>query len=255
MEMSTLGVVIRETAYKENDKLITILSDTCGKITVLARGVKNISSKNAGAVQLFCYSEFELVENKGRYVLKTAISKDGFFGIRDDIEKYTLASYMLDVVSAVTTENADETGTYRLLLNTLYYLSNKNDNLDKIKAAFELRLMTESGFMPDLSSCSVCRNEEIKSSSRFLYNEAVVVCDSCIRDEQISFSTLISNTTLSAMKYIISSSISRFLFFNIDDNATAELGFVCENYLLNQTERNFKTLGVYKSVHNDLSRL
>ena len=91
MDLTIDGVVISETLYKENDKLLTVLTGQYGKVSVLARGVKNISSKNSAGVQLFCYSEFELIESKGKFVLKTANLHDGFFGIRSDPTKYFLA--------------------------------------------------------------------------------------------------------------------------------------------------------------------
>ena len=34
------GIVIREVAYKDNDKIITILTDTIGKVSAIAKGAK-----------------------------------------------------------------------------------------------------------------------------------------------------------------------------------------------------------------------
>lgn len=36
------GIVIREVAYKDNDKIITILTDTIGKVSAIAKGAKKI---------------------------------------------------------------------------------------------------------------------------------------------------------------------------------------------------------------------
>ena len=36
------GIVIKETSYKDNDKIITILSDELGKVSVMAKGAKRL---------------------------------------------------------------------------------------------------------------------------------------------------------------------------------------------------------------------
>ena len=38
------GIVIKEVPYKDNDKIITILTDTLGKISCLAKGAKKTNS-------------------------------------------------------------------------------------------------------------------------------------------------------------------------------------------------------------------
>ncbi len=255
MDLNIDGVVISETLYKEKDKLITILTGQYGKINVLARGVKNISSKNAAGVQLFCFSEFELIETKGRFVLKTANLHDGFFGIRSDMQKYFLACYLVDCTSHVATSNSDETGIYRLLLNTLYALSHKDENPDKIKAAFELRLMTECGFMPDFSACMNCSGE-IDKNVRFSVTEGVVVCQDCLsKIKEVPFSFMIPFDVYLAMKYIAYSPLERYLLFKISDDSLLHLSLVCENYLLNQTERGYETLKIYKSLSKTFSNI
>ena len=66
MDITCDGIVIRETLYGESDKILTLFTGAYGKITVAAKGVRSIKSKNSSAVQLFCYSYFELVEKNGR---------------------------------------------------------------------------------------------------------------------------------------------------------------------------------------------
>ena len=39
MFLNTRGLILREAKYKESDKILTILTETDGKITAKARGV------------------------------------------------------------------------------------------------------------------------------------------------------------------------------------------------------------------------
>lgn len=252
MEISTVGIVIREFGQGENDKLLTILTPN-GKIYALAKGVKKLSSKNAPACQLFVYSEYELMQKGGRNIVKTALSKELFYNMRSDMARYSLACYFAEVLSYVTTENNDETETLRLFLNTLYALSNKPEiPLWQIKGAFELKLMCILGFAPDFKNCFECGCEiEIGRSNVFSFEESALICEKC-RKGNVAFSCTVSGDTCLALKYISASTLTNFLSFNIDSSYGTEFSFICENYLIHKTERNYETLKIYKSIINSL---
>ncbi len=256
-ELSVFGVVIRETLVKDSDKIITVLTGNLGKISVLAKGVKGIKSKNASGVQLFCYSEFELIEKNGRYTLKTAVLKHGFFGVRTDVLGFALASYILDITNAVTNEGTDETETLRLLLNTLYVLSEKKDiPLWLIKSAYELKLMQVCGYMPVLEYCPICACDiEEDKACYFSLSEGCVVCSECHKNAFLSGNEVpntisVSYPVIQAMRFICQSEVNRFLSFRLDTSLKNEFSLVTEKYLLYQAERSFETLKIYKNMVN-----
>ena len=86
-EFTTDAVVLRQADYKESDRILTVLTPERGIITVGAKGVRNIKSKNSAAVQLFSYSELEILQTGSRYTLRTATLKNGFFGLRADLNR------------------------------------------------------------------------------------------------------------------------------------------------------------------------
>lgn len=252
MEKICTGVVIKEVQHGENNKLLTILT-TEGKVFAYAKGVKKISSKNAPACQLFVYSEFEFIEKSGRLTVKTAVTKDLFYNMRSDMQRYSLACYFADIVNHVATQNNDETEMLRLFLNTLYALANKSDiPLWMIKGAFELKLMCIIGFMPDFSCCYSCGCEiQLSRNNTFSFEEAALICEKCKKGD-VSFSCTVSDKVCVIMKYIAASSVSSFLSFKFDESIMSEFAFVCENYLIHKTERNYETLKIYKSILNSI---
>ena len=259
-EFSTQGIVIREKAQGENDKLLTILTAEHGKVYALAKGVKNITNKNAASCQLFVYSEYEFVTKGGRRVLKTGLSKDVFFGMRSDPERFALVSYFADVLGHVTMENNDETETLRLFLNVVYALSYKQDiPLWLIKAAFELKLMCVLGFMPDFSACGGCGCEaQFGKENIFSFELAAVLCEDCAKIAKketgyVPYSCKISDKVLEAMMFISACDVKKLFAYKLDEIYAIEFCFACENYLIHKTERTFETLKIYKSIVNSLT--
>ena len=60
--LTTRGLVLRTTEYKETDRILTVLSADHGLLTMKARGVRSNRSKLKGACQLLTYAEFTVGE-------------------------------------------------------------------------------------------------------------------------------------------------------------------------------------------------
>ena len=150
------ALVIRESDYGENDKLLTLLSAEKGRMTVLFKGGKSLKNKNSASSQPLSYSEFTVKERNGFYTLSEASLIQQFFELRSSLDRFALSQYIADVCGEISVENENGDETLSLALNTLYMLCRENTDTDHIKAVFELRCMALNGFCPDLSSCPLC---------------------------------------------------------------------------------------------------
>ena len=63
----TMGLVLKETRYREADRILTILTPKLGVITAMAANSLRLKSKLFSACGLFCYSEFTLVPGRNMY--------------------------------------------------------------------------------------------------------------------------------------------------------------------------------------------
>lgn len=255
MELTLQGIVIRDTLYGENDKLITVLTGEYGKITVLAKGVKSINSKNSPAVQLFCYSTLELSEKNGRYLLTGASVEDNHYGIRDNIEHFSLASYFADVAGTVCTENNDEREMLRLLRNCFYAMAKRKEvPLWKIKAAFEMQCMMINGLTPELSECADCGKPIADAADKlgqYLFScpDGAFLCPDCLAARRNQDVIPLSVYTVDALEEMIRLPQSRMLRFSVPNEAVRkELTQVCQRYLVCQTGRTYETLRFYNSL-------
>ncbi len=249
------GIVLKEVLYNDNDKILTILTSQRGIISVSAKGVKSIKSKNSSAVQLFCYSEFEILKYKNRYVLKTANLKDGFYGIRENVEKYALACYFSEITCSFATSENDETDVLRLLLNSLFVLA-KDDTkpLWLIKSAFELKLCCICGFAPQFDYCASCGAKTMDSSPKniyFTFNDSEIICEDCFLKKEDGKSTdcvKLPMPAVIAVRYVIGCPINRLTSFTLSDESAPKFCEFCEKYLLYTAERSFESLKFYYSI-------
>lgn len=245
MYLKTEGIVLRETEYKDNDKLLTVLTRNNGKITVKARGVKSRTSKLKAACQLFAFSEFTLLDYQGRFVATEAVAKELFPGLREDIELLSLASYFAQVAEVVSQEDDPNPDLLSLLLNSLYALSKLKLSQKLVKAVFELRVCCLAGYLPDLRGCTVCGR---KDADRFNITQGVLQCGTCRAEGLDGIRMPVSAGTLEAMRYITASSPRKLFSFSLSEASLEELNGITESYLCTRLERGFYALDFYKSL-------
>lgn len=250
------GLVIRTTDIREADRLITVFTEEAGVITALARGARSLKSRQMSATLLFCYSSFVLYKRGEYYHIKECSLIESFFGVRNTIEGLALASYIAEVVDYVAVTEP-ERDLLRLALNSLYAISENKYTLEKIKAAFEIRVASVIGFMPDVLSCAHC-GEEL-GNFYFEIMAGRIVCYAChtkATDEHREPESphegqavcILTEGAKMALGYCIHAPLQKIFSFNISDEDMQLFSKAAEEYLLNQLERSFKSLEFYKEV-------
>ena len=155
MHLHTKALVLRETAYKESDKILTLLTQEQGKLTASARGCRRKGSPLAAGSQLLVWSDFILYEYQGRWSVKEAEVEREFRGMREDLDKFSLGCYFGEVTQALALEGLPSPELLSLILNSLHALDRLDRPLALVKGAFELRAMCLAGYEPVLDACAV----------------------------------------------------------------------------------------------------
>ena len=239
------ALILREVRYKEADRLLTVLTDTEGKLTVKARGALRKSSRTAAATQQLTYAEMTLFGNRGRWTVNEAVVKEGIDGLRADMEKLALGAYFAECMEALSVEEQPEPALLQLGLNCLYALSRDLYAQEKIKAAFELRLMCLSGYTPELGVCPVCGREP--ENPCLSLDHGCVCCRGC---GGMGEKAALGAEALAVMRYLSTAPAKQLLSFKISDGALESLGDAAQRYLLRRTERGFSTLDYWRKIKN-----
>lgn len=244
MKLSTDGLIIREQQTGEDDRLVTILTRDYGILRAFVRGAKRIRSKSQSATQLFAYGKYSIYRGKDAYSIDEAQPVEIFFDLRNDIASLSLAQYFCELAGELAPVEDDADEYLRLVLNALHMLSKNKRPHAQLKAIVELRMMTLSGYMPDLVACGDC-GEFSDEGMFFSPVEGQIFCGECVTDHTC---IALTNSVLSAMRHICYSENSKLFSFTLQEESLNFLSEVTENFLLTQTAKKFKTLDFYKAV-------
>ncbi|MBQ9661742.1 MAG: DNA repair protein RecO [Oscillospiraceae bacterium] len=238
------ALILREVRFKESDRILTALTADAGKMTLAAHGALSKHSRIAAATQQLTYAELTLFEKNGRYTVREGVTKEGFPGLRQDLGKLALGSYFAECLEQYAGEDQPEPELMQLGLNSLYALSEGLGSCEKIKAAFELRLMTLEGYAPAEESCPVCGRGDIREPV-FLPEEGQTVCRAC---RKAGRSLPLTENALAAMRHILHAPAKKLLAFRLTEEEQSLLSAVAESWLLHCSDRNFPTLAYYRNL-------
>ena len=243
MRLNTDGLIIKETNVGDADRFVTVLTRDMGVIRAFVRGARSIKSRSLSATQLLGYSRLSVFMSRDTYVIDEAEPIEVFFGVRGDFTRTSLAMYFCELISELAPEGNDSQEILSLALNTLYKLSNNKLPTHQLKAIFEMRLLSLTGYMPALVGCEHC-GKYSDDTMYFDVEHSQLYCSSC-KPSQHTFALGVGVVT--ALRHICLSDPEKVFSFTLSAAGLKSLSEISEIYLLARTQRRYKSLDLYKS--------
>ena len=234
-QISLSGVVLVENNMGDFDKMLTILTPN-GKISCSARGARRPKSLLMAGTQFLCFAEYMLFKSGEKYSMNSCETIEMFYHIRTDLDKLTYATHVAKIVNDVTTENQNSYNTMKLLLNTLYAISETDKDLNFITAVFKFRLLKIIGFSPNIRCCTSCGAQE--NITHFSLRDNGFKCLACARQDTGAIE--MANPTLNAIRYIMTVDAKKIFSFRLSDQYLKELEMISNLYLNEKLEKEYK---------------
>jgi DNA repair protein RecO (recombination protein O) len=130
------GIVVKKEDRGEADQLLTIYTKDFGKLEILAKSIRKISSKLRSGVEIFYLSEFEFIQGKGYKTLTDAILLEKFANLRDDLSRLKFAYQMADVADDFLRAPESDKEIWNLLLKTLKKINDPKILSEKLPAIY-----------------------------------------------------------------------------------------------------------------------
>lgn len=180
IQTENTAIVLRHVDYRENDRMVTLLSPTRGRVDAVVRNCRKPRSHNLNAGELFALGDYMLYEANGRITVTSVHLIETFYPLRNDYDKLTYGIYLLNLVEAVVEPEEPQQELFMLLLHTLSRLTFYDQEPKPLLAGFLLRFSECQGFKPQLDHCACCGKALAKEQNAFFDMEAGgLVCPEC----------------------------------------------------------------------------
>jgi DNA repair protein RecO (recombination protein O) len=243
--LKTSGIVIKNVNTGESDKVVTLFSDTNGRIPVYARSSRRTRGNLTAACQFLCYSEFVLFEGRSMYSINSADIIEPFYEIGRDIVRLTYAAHMCDILYDVVQEEQPAPELMRMFLNTLHMLSKTDRDPELINEIFELKLLELAGFTAQPDICGAC-GSEFADAAYFVRNDCGIICGECRKSS--GEGSVLSPGTLRALSHISGSAPGALFSFEVSDMVMGELTAITDAFLRQYLEKQYKKLDILKTL-------
>lgn len=167
---------MRTRDYKENSKLVTLLSPDRGKISALVKGVNKPKSKMQSVIQPFVYGWFQLYAGRSLHTITQGRVYNHFSLLRTELNILYNGYYILETLEKIAIEEENK-GLFVLGLSSLHLLE-ALDDYKVVVPFFQIKALKNMGLTPHIDGCM---NGHTLSENKVYFDltEGGIVCKNC----------------------------------------------------------------------------
>ena len=178
----TLGLILAKRDRGEADQLFTVYTRDFGKLEVLGKAIRKISSKLRSGVEIFYLSEIEFIQGKIYKTLTDVLLIKKFQNLKKNLERLDIAyGISEDLDNFVRGEEPDKK-IWQLILEVFERLNNSQlttYNLQLIYYYFFWNFISILGYKPELYFCPSCQKKLKPEKLYFSAKEGGIICQDC----------------------------------------------------------------------------
>ena len=235
------GIILTETTYGDNSKIINLLTPNMGMIGIMCKGAKSLKNPLRTKTERFSYGNYHIdyKDNKLSKLIDVDII-DSFKNIRNDIELIGYATYITELTYQIYKQNDDD-NIYSLYKSSLIKINNKLNPLT-ITNILELKYLDYLGVGLNLYGCIKCGS---KNNIVTIDPDAGgYICRDCFTNQRI----LNKKTIIMLRRYYLIDidSISKI---NISEDIVEEINYFLNKYYERYTGLYLKSKEFLKSIN------
>lgn len=179
MVYNTEALILRQWDYKEQDRMLAMLTPCHGKITAIAKGARKSRSKLSGNVQPLTHVNLSIYTGKGPDIIQQVEVLDSFISVKTDLNRLAQAFNLAEIFDAMAFDGEMEEHQFRFFLASLKLLQ-KAGNALAASCAIKLKLLTMCGYEMQFDSCSACGCEVALGNGFISFDNGGLVCRTCL---------------------------------------------------------------------------
>jgi DNA repair protein RecO (recombination protein O) len=243
----TEAVIVRRMDYGEADRILTLYTPHYGKLRVIAKGVRKMTSRLAGHLELFMRAHLMLATGRTFDVVTSAQIVEPYRQVREDLPRVSYAYYVAELLDKLTVDDEENRPAYDLLVATLHALDTTAVP-DLVVRSYELHLLGFMGYRPHLFECVGCGEPLTEDANRWSAMGGGMLCPRCAPADPHALP--ISLAAFKALRFLQREPITSVEQLRLSDALRHELETLLRATLRPVLERDLKSVAFLNAVRD-----
>jgi DNA repair protein RecO (recombination protein O) len=171
------AVVLARVDYGEADRVVTLFTESHGKLAALARSARKSKRRFGAALEPFGVLEATFAPGRGSLAsLREATCLRSFPRLIGRLPAMQAASSAIERARALLPERSPDARTFEAFVRLFEALEASEGVERDLAVAFELRVLGLSGLAPRLDACAVCGKPRGGRGGAFAAAQGGLVC-------------------------------------------------------------------------------
>ncbi len=235
----TEAIVLRHYKLGEADRIITLFTPYHGKLRAVAKGARRPKSKLAGHLELLTHCQVMLAQGRNLDIVTQAQTIESYLPLREDLQRVGGGVYLAELVDGFTEGGVENQALFGLLRFGLGLMATEA-KIELAMRYFEVRLLQNLGYSPELYRCLSCQRSLEPGVNFFSASGGGVLCPACADTEAVV--RPLSLSALKVLRYMEREDWTAVRRLRWEPELAREMERLMREYLSYRLEREVKTL-------------
>lgn len=179
------GFIYKEQKYKNTSKIISLFTDSLGKIPIYAQGAYRKNSSLQSITNNYSFVSLDISRGKSFYYINEGELIDSNSFLSKSIKNLVIMALVSELLDKTLYENQRDVNIFKLIESLIVNLKKRPEASLALVIGFLFKYSSFLGYRPRLAKC-LCQNQANKN----FYSIALggLTCEVCRRGQSIALS-------------------------------------------------------------------
>jgi len=142
------GIILKRRSTGETDRILTVFTRQYGKLRIVARGIRKVSSRRSPHTEVFTRAVLSIHKGSGLDTLTEIAPVASYEAIRKDLQRVGAAYYLCELADGLLADGQVHEDVFSLLCDAFGALSTvKKERIEILRERFAAALLRALGFL------------------------------------------------------------------------------------------------------------
>ena len=181
----TQGLVFKKEDRLDSDRVFSVFTKDFGRVEVVGKAIRKISSKLKGGIEIFSLSDIEFIQGKNKKTLTDATAREKFRAMYQSPVKMQVAYAISETLDRFIKGQQEDESVFTFIEDVFKKLE-RCSSPAMLYYYFFWNFMSVLGYGVEVVKCVSCQENLNPDQLYFSYKEGGILCKTCSPNDRQS---------------------------------------------------------------------